>query len=633
MGCTGAHAVTESTAVTRSPDANLTVTTKWEESGTLTYALEACGRRLIEPSNMGLDSGSAGCLPGAGWSIAGAKTRNVDQLWKPVWGKRSEVPDQFQETQLQLTAPSGAAVDRMTVTIRAYNEGIAFRYEIPSEAKGDPVPAASDLSAFNFAGDYTAWFYNGENPNLGPDLLSQISGTRKPVMTLKVASDAFLAVHEADLRTGQPMTLQKSGRTGFKSNAVAKKIGPGYVGPWRVIFFGSTPGRLLDSHLLELLNPPPQGDFSWVKPGLVFWDWRLNEAKAGDFTYAMSYPTWVRLVDFAAESQIGALMLDANWYGPEKLPTSDPVKGGQAEDVKKLITYAKTKNVDVWLYLNDIGGIKYPLEETLRHYSKWGAVGVKYGFMKGSPEEKNMRTRLITERCAHYRLLVDFHDGPVHPYGQMRSWPNAVTREYCHSQLDAARTFTPTTFLTSIFVNNLAGPLDMCNGVFDLIPAKRHVKTRGYNTDIPSTLAAEAARTLIVFSGATVLPDIPESYRKYPELFAFIQAQRMPWKESRTLSGGIGEHIVMVRQAADGTWLVGAATNEQARELEINLDFLPLGSFDAVIIQDGADAHYLNQRYSTQTVNRTVTASDTVNVRLAPGGGACLMIRPKTKRK
>jgi len=67
--------------------------------------------------------------------------------------------------------------------------------------------------------------------------------------------------------------------------------------------------------------------------------------------------------------------------------------------------------------------------------------------------------------------------------------------------------------------------------------------------------------------------------------------------------------------------------------LEINLDFLPLGSFDAVIIQDGADAHYLNQRYSTQTVNRTVTASDTVNVRLAPGGGACLMIRPKTKRK
>lgn len=57
---------------------------------------------------------------------------------------------------------------------------------------------------------------------------------------------------------------------------------------------------------------------------------------------------------------------------------------------------------------------------------------------------------MITELCAENRLLVDFHDGPVHPYGQMRTWPNAITREYCHAQLDAHRVFVPSTFVTSV---------------------------------------------------------------------------------------------------------------------------------------------------------------------------------------
>ena len=235
----------------------------------------------------------------------------------------------------------------------------------------------------------------------------------------------------------------------------------------------------------------------------------------------------------------------------------------------------------------------------MQQYGEWGAAGVKYGFMNGDPEEKNARTRLITELCAKNKLLCNFHDEPVHPYGQMRTWPNAVTREFCQAQLDAKRVFQPKTFVTSVFVNMLAGPLDMNNGIFDL---RQGPTTRVDNPmEVPSTLVAEAARTLITFSGATIIPDIPEFYQKYPELLAFIAAQKMPWRESKTLSGVIGEHIVMARQAADGTWLVGAATNEDARELDIKLDFLPAGDFTATIIQDGPDADYLKNRESLRT--------------------------------
>jgi alpha-glucosidase len=295
--------------------------------------------------------------------------------------------------------------------------------------------------------------------------------------------------------------------------------------------------------------------------------------------------------------------------------------------VRKLIAYAKAKNVGIWLYLNDVGGRKYPLDQTLAQYGEWGATGVKYGFMRGTPEEKNARTRMITELCARHKLLCDFHDGPVHPYGQMRTWPNAMTREFCQAQLDAKRVFPPKTFITSVFVNMVAGPLDMNNGMFDL---RQGPTTRVDNKmAVPSTVVSEAARTLITFSGATIIPDVPEFYEKYPDLLRFLAAQQQPWRESKTLSGVIGEYIVMARQATDGRWLIGAAGDEQGRELDIPLDFLPKGSYRATIVQDGEQAHYLTNRETLRTEKRNVGCTDIIRVKLAPGGGACVIIEKK----
>jgi alpha-glucosidase len=610
-----------------SPDGKLVVGLAAGDSGTFGYSLNAGGTPLISQSALGIDFGPAGKAPASGWKTADTKTRSVNSIWKPLWGKRAVVPDRYRETTIELTGP-GAPFDRISITVRAYDDGIAFRYSIPADAKGKAAKASGDLTEYNFAGDFTAWFYNHENHNLGPDKLSTLNGKREPVMTVQAAENAFLALHEADLRTGEPLQLIKSGPTSFRALAVPGEIAPGYAGPWRVIFFGTTPGAMVDSHLIELLNPDPTGDFSWVKPGVAVWDWRINGAEVPGFKYGMNLPSWIRMVDFAASNGIKHLVLDADWYGPEFGKDSDPVKGDKAGDVKKLIAYGKSNNVGIWLYLNDVGGRQFPLEETLAHYGEWGAAGVKYGFMSGNPEEKNARTRLITELCAKHKLLCDFHDGPVHPYGQMRTWPNAVTREFCFAQLDSKRVFQPKTFVTSVFVNMLAGPLDMNNGFFDLRQGKT---TRVDNPlECPSTVVAEAARTLITFSGATIIPDIPEFYQKYPELLRFIASQQMPWRESKTLSGVIGEHIVMARQSGKGVWLVGAATNEDARELDVKLDFLPPGAYQAIIVQDGEDGHYQKNRETLRVEKRKTGPADTLRLKLAPGGGACVILEKST---
>ena len=623
----------------KSPDGNLVITTA-VANGVIRYAFSAHGSRLIYSSSMGLDFGQPGIMPAEGWEVSKAVKRRVNDTWKPVWGKRAAVRDQYNETTIQLRGPR-APFDKLSIVIRAYNDGVAFRYEVPEDAGGSGSSCEKELTTFNFEGDYTAWFYNGEHANLGPDKLTDVQGKRNPVMTIKAAEDAYLAILEADLRTGSPVVLHsKKGEKAFSVISSPGIINPGYVSSWRVILYGKTPGALVDAHMTELLNPAPEAgpDFSWVKPGVALWNRRVEGVKAGDFTYHIqAYATWARLVDYAAEKGIPYLLLDSGWYGDQFSKKSNPVSGGAAEEVKRLIAYAKTKGVRVLIYMNDIGGRDYDLEETLKQYHHWGAAGVKYGFMRGAMADKNIRTRMITELCAKYQLLCDFHDGPVAPYGQLRTWPNAVSREYCQAQLDALTYFQPRTFVTTVFVNMLAGPVDMTNGVFDLMrsrptdisKADQNMYNHVYKGDVPSTVTSEAARTLITFSGITVIPDVPENYDKFPELFSFITAEKMPWKQSKTLMGEIGEYIVMARQAADGTWLVGAANNETPRGLDIPLSFLDKGSYEAIVVQDGDQAHYLSNRTAYKVSKTIVNSSDHIPVRLAPGGGACLVIKKK----
>jgi len=579
----------------KSPDGKLKVLFTADADGAVRYSLIADGKILLLPSHIGLNVSKSPVFKLK-------ESKLVKKKWRPVWGKRSIVPDDYREITI---------VSRLyTIRARAYNDGIAFRYE-----DGE---SESELTEFNFAGNYNAWYYNGEDHNIGPEKLRDAKGIRRPVVTIKAFDNQYMAIHEADLESGEPLLLQPvEGSASFLVSSKRAKA-------WRVIMYGRTPGDLVDSHLLELLNPDPEPgyDFSWVKPGVALWDWRINGAEVNGFKYEMSLPSWKRMVDFAAVNKIPSMVLDANWYGAEFNKNSDPLKGGKAADVNELIKYGKEKGVGIWLYLNDVGGNAYPLAATIKQYGDWGAVGIKYGFMQGSFEEKNFKTKLITKLGAQNHLMVDFHDNPVHPYGQMRTWPNAVTREYCQAQLDGDKVFQPKTFVTSVFVNMVAGPLDMGNGVFDMTQKGRVDN----GNPVPSTIVAEAARTLITFSGATIIPDIPEYYNKYPEILKFIASEKMPWVESKTLSGQIGEYIVMARKASTGDWLIGAATNESARVLRIPLSFAEPGNYKALIIKDGKDASYLinKEKYTAKTI--IVTSKQFIDVELTPGGGACVLL-------
>lgn len=607
-------------ATIKAPNAKAKVCINANQDGALTYTLNIGKTEVITDAHMGFQS-AQGTIP-ASYQLIGTKSSSHNSVWHPIWGKRSAVKDCYNETTLTYTQQN----HEVRFEVRMYDDGMAWRCV---NVKG--ADEWTEQSDFNFAADYTAWYYNGERHNIGPELLTQSKGHRRPVMTIQANNHLYMAIHEACLYNGKPMVLStEEGSTRFHIVSEPTKMDEQEASAWRVVMFGEQPGTLVDSHLIELLNPEAEGDYSWVRPGIHLWDWRIDGAIWQDYRYRMNYDSWTRMIDFAAEQGFSALVLDANWYGPEFAKDSDPVKGDKARDVQRIIQYGKQKGVGVWLYLNDVAGSNYPIEQTLEQYEQWGAAGVKYGFMGGNFTEKNKKTINITRLCAKHHLCVDFHDDPVHPWGQARTYPNALTREYNKAQLDGHDIFYPKTFVTSVFVNMIAGPLDQNNGMFDLRQGRTTRKDN--NQEVPSTVTSEAARTMIVYSGATVIPDIPEYYHLHPYLLEFLRSQKQPWMESKTLGGEIGKYIVMMRQANDGRYLVAAATNEEARTLQVDLSFLPKGEYTAKICEDGPDAHYLTNRQTTSYRERSVQGdkhAGELTLTLAPGGGACVIFEKK----
>jgi alpha-glucosidase len=629
--------------VLKSPDGRLGLDLELKD-GVLRYALSRDGQPFVLSSDTGLKWGQAPVQ----WEQFTVSTDSHSSSWKPVWGKRGEIENEYAEALVHLTT-EGEDLVPMAVVFRLYDEGMAFRYQLGKTVGAtDKLTIDADLSEFRFAADGTAWSYNGEHENKGPEPLSGINGKRRLPMTVRFGGSTYATVTEAVIDNFAWLDLSATdGKLAFQASLEKSTVALPFDTPWRVILVGNNPGDLVDASVLENLSPPCAiEDPSWVKPGVTFWDWRTWGYEAPDgFSYGLDMKSWQRFIDYAGKTGVPYLLLDANWYGPEFDPKEDPTtsrdhmveqnaqgrvirKPAPADwadpiDIPALIKYGKERNVGVFLYINDKARINFDFEKTLATYRDWGAAGIKYGFMGAKTRQQKVnKTNEIIRLCAKYKLMCNFHDGPMPPNGDYRTWPNCTTREYCHAQADAKRSFTPTTFNTTVWVNMVTGPIDMNNGMFALDHG--HENRPKVFKPIPSTIVGECARTLITFSGQTIVADAPEYYAKHPELFAFIAAQKQPWLESETLNGRIGEFIVMRRTAADGAILLGATTNEEAREIEVPLAFLGAGAWKATILQDAADTHFQKQCETYTIKKRDVVAKDTLTLKLAPGGGACV---------
>lgn len=596
------------------------------------------GQEVLQPSAVGIKLKD---FPDSSFKIIDMVSETVKNKWEPVWDKNTNIEDHHNETTFWLEDTN---LVRIGISIRVFNDAMAIRYEIPEQEGLQEFTIVDDLTSFKFPKDYTFWSANGENHNLGPALVSELASemgvadkeenpeaikitkTGFMPMVLNLEDSGYMALVEAAIYDyayfnvvpgDEPLSLKcqmapSEGKTPTKTS-------------WRVVLLGDNAGDLVESNTMVNLNPPNAiEDPSWIQPGKAVWDWRVWGYETEDrFKYGLNTESHKRLIDFAAENKVRYLLMDADWYGPEFSKDADPTSANNQINIEENMAYAKSKGVGVILYLNDIGAKKFGLEKILKQFSDWGAAGVKYGFMTSTGQEKVRYTRKVVELCAKYRLTVNFHDGPIPPSGDRRTWPNLVTREHGHSQADAKKSYYPETVVNQVFINMITGPLDMCNLWFGFEGAES--RDRVFEK-IPGTVAAEVAKLAALFSGMHIIPDAPEEYNKKTDLFNFIKTLPDSFDQLLILDGHLDEFVTVGRRKGDN-WYLGTLNNREARKITIDFSFLEEGAaYKATLYADYKDTHYENNRESYTVSEISISKNDKIDVELAPGGGHAIRL-------
>lgn len=608
----------DSNLVLNSPNGNTSSEIIMDEES-LSFNLIFNRDSLIKQAKLSVTNGEESLLKNT--SIIDVENSIVDETWNTVNGKNETARNNYNQYIIQL---ENKANNSFNLEVRIYDQGFAYRFLFPEGFNN-----IEEKSIINFSDDFTFWAYNGETHNVGPVKLSDYKNkvARNPVV-FETTGDNYFAIHEAAILEHAPFVLTNLQETNSFQLHQSIDASKGRVKTsWRTFILGNNPGNLVESDLLVNLNEPCKiEDTSWIKPGKSMWDWRAHGYIAMDgFEYGLNTITHKRFIDFASENNVQHLLIDADWYGSEFSKDSDPTNSDGEVNILECMAYAKEKGVGIILYLNDVGAKKFGLERVLKQFSDWGAVGVKYGFMKGSSKEKVLSTQRIVEMCAKYKLMVDFHDNPIAPSGDRRSWPNLITKEFCHSQCDATRSYFPETAVIAPFVNMIAGPLDLCSGWFDITEA--HSRHKVFQK-IPGTVVAEVAKLIVSHGGLFVLPDVPEEYLKKDDLFDCIRKMPAHFDSFNVLDGEIGEFITVARQSGND-WFVGSLTNRESRELKIKFDFLEEGKkYLATYYEDSADTHFETNKESYQVRKDIEVTKDTiVNAKLAPGGGHSIFIK------
>lgn len=610
-----------------SPDQDIRLTLE-NINDQLTYAIDFKGEEIIVPSSLGVIANDG--IVFSNLTIRSTEVRDIQEAWEPTYGKSNTVSNWYKEILIETFSSSNYQIN---LEFRLYNDGVAFRYSIPLQERiyQDSVTIIEDLTKFHFAKDFNGFAID---ENVESSTYKQLPISNQPFSKLPLlveGDSSWIAINEAAVFDFSMMYLTNDdGTTILRSNIGTSICKLPLVTPWRVVQIGADMGDLIESDILMNLNEPSKiENTDWIKPGKALWDWRNHGDTINGFVYGIDTASYKRLIDFASDNEIRYVLFDSDWYsldGPQYPKKDLPMP--------EIINYASDKGVSIVLYVDRQrkGGINdWELEGVLQTFQSWGVKGIKYGFLSSETGDRQTLVRLtreITRLCAQYNLFVDFHDNPVHPGGEERTWPNRISLEYCHAQQDARKSFGPGTATFVPFINGLSGFLDMANGFFDLegLQNREKVDHKGLN----STVVAESARCMINYSPFLVLPDNGDVYSLKSDLFEFIKLLPDTWDETQFISGFPGEYILMARRKGN-SWFLAGYTNENSRLLTVQLDFLNDDSYHMTRYEDTPSTHFIENKEAYTIKKVMINTKDPITIEMAPGGGFCAILKPLSK--
>ncbi|MGW8392638.1 glycoside hydrolase family 97 catalytic domain-containing protein [Pseudoduganella sp. HUAS MS19] len=619
-------------AAVASPDGQIAILVDEDASR---FSVSRGGRPLIAAPPLGLDFDGAPAL--GALELESRNDVRVDRKIALVATKASMARDHYRGASLVFKERAGAG-RRLLIDVRAYNDGVAFRYRIEGEL---PVRLRGERTAFVPAGDpeclVSAADAAHEMPFESMKASRLLPGKAYDVPVVCSLPDAgtTYAITQAGLAgyTGAALVAD-NGALRVRLSAPPKRPAPAYVShaglttAWRVVMIGNRPGDLIGSHLIGNLNPPPEGDFSWVRPGKAAWDW-WSGPLAGMKPDMGSYK---RFIDFAAGAGFPYYLIDAGWAsGPagccDADPATDVTRAADGIDMPELVRYAAAKGVGLLLWAH-WEHVAPRMDEVLDTYARWGIKGIKVDFMNRDDQDIVAFYQQIAQATAKRRLLLDLHGAYV-PAGLQRTYPNFITQEgVMGAEWNKMGTrITPQHNLMLPYTRMLAGPIDYTPGGFDNGQPDTFT-VREVNPQTQTTRGQALAMYVVYDSPLQMVSGAPETYRG-ADGFDFIRRVPTAWDETRFVSGTPGRDIVLARRHG-ATWYLGAMTAQDGKAGNVErvaLSFLPAGRYRATVWEDGPAPNELRR------AERVVNAGEVLPLRLAAAGGAAVILEPLTAKE
>jgi alpha-glucosidase len=617
------------------------------------------GKTVLASSPLGLEF-EGGVTLGPAAVITKTARAQHDGQWENRFGANRFVRDRWREMHLTLEE-RGARRRMFGLIVRAYDDGVAFRYELPESNGLGRFVLTNELTEFRFADDYRCWA-GGESPSAEtryPETkLSAISTKSqgrpfKSVLPLLVETPVgYFAVAESDLLDWSGMSITGTGTPAVKATLDERSDGKGLVSstvprvsPWRVLMFGPTAAALAGSGLIANLAAPSRlKDASWIRPGACAWDpwWTGTNPYDPDpsHTGVAARGTTAadkEYIDLAAEMGWPYQLVDWFWYknmtlydrslhSTPKAELADFTQSDPQINIRELVRYAKSKNVRLLIWAHSLDMETFGFEKALAYFAEQGFAGVKIDFINSQSQETVEWCERVLATAAKHHLLIDFH-GTYKPTGMARTYPNFITQEGVlgneYNKLPGSLA-TPLHTVTLPFTRALLGPMDFTPGGFlNRVPKDFRITAPA---EVVGTRARQLAMTVIYPSPLLVLCDSPRNYRGQAGI-EFLREMPTVWDESVVLSAEAGKSIVIARRSGE-RWYLAAMNADDAAHLSAPLKFLGKGKWTLRGFADKGDASdYRAVVESTHDVD----AGTILQLSLVPAGGFAGIIRNKSK--
>ncbi|GGF25276.1 alpha-glucosidase [Echinicola rosea] len=579
--------------IVSSPDGNLNVRVSVSDD-MVSYTVRYQDKIMMENSPLGLVTKDGDFTSNV--AFVDASTGEIDKTYTQDKIKSSVV--KYQANTLTYTVRNEEG-KQIAFHFRVSDHDIAFRYELPKWGDTKATVVERELTGFRFPSVSTAFLSSMMKPMTGfaRTAPSYESGYVTEVALesttakfgyvfpglFKVGEYGWILLSETGVESnynGSHLSGFKDGvytveyphmeqNNGFGSTGAQISL-PG-VTPWRTITVGETLKPIVETTIPFDVVEPLYEPSTAYQYGKGTWSWILWQDNS------MNYEDQVQYIDLAAAMDFEYILIDAWW---------DERIGYQR--MKKLIQYANSKNVDVFLWYNSNGSANDAFQTPLNKMNtsiarkqemEWleevGVKGLKVDFFGGDKQETMRLYEDILLDANDYGLMVIFH-GTTLPRGWERMYPNFVGSEAVLASemlVFSQDVREKEAFYASLhpFIRNAVGSMEFGGVLLNkFLNRENKAGQERLTTDSFQLATGVLFQNPVQMFGLTPnnLIDVPE--------FELDFLKRLPtvWDETVFIDGYPGKYSVLARRNGKQWYIAGVNAESSAKTLKIDLPML-----------------------------------------------------------